>query len=46
MEASKRADIVRKIHVKIKETIEKKCKYTAVCRSCKQEAKGGIVSAR
>jgi hypothetical protein len=26
MEASKRADIVRKIYVKIKETIEKKCK--------------------
>jgi hypothetical protein len=29
MEASKRADFVRKIHVKTKETIEKKGKYTA-----------------
>jgi hypothetical protein len=29
MEASKRADFVRKIHVKTKEAIEKKCKYTA-----------------
>jgi hypothetical protein len=29
MEASKRADFVRKIHVKTKEAIEKKGKYTA-----------------
>jgi hypothetical protein len=29
MEASKRADFVRKIHVKTKEAIEKKDKYTA-----------------
>jgi hypothetical protein len=28
MEASKRADFVRKIHVKTKEAIEKKGKYT------------------
>jgi hypothetical protein len=28
MEGSKRADFVRKIHVKTKETIEKKGKYT------------------
>jgi hypothetical protein len=37
MEVSKRADFVRKIHVKIKEAIEKKGKYTADCGNKKRK---------
>jgi hypothetical protein len=37
MEASKRADFVRKIHVKTKEPIEKKGKYTAACANMKRK---------
>jgi hypothetical protein len=37
MEASKRADFVRKIHVKTKEAIEKKSKYTADRANKKQK---------
>jgi hypothetical protein len=35
MDASKRADFVRKIHVKTKEAIEKKGKYTTDCANKK-----------
>jgi hypothetical protein len=37
MEASKRADFVRKIHVKTKEAIEKKGKYIANCANKKRK---------
>jgi hypothetical protein len=44
MEISKREDFGKKIHVKTKVAIEKE--RQVYYRSCKQEAKGGIVLGR